>query len=56
MEGRDRCVACYVETPYTKSTPIEEREFYIEGCGQLCEHCYQEIKTEEFAEKKLRFI
>lgn len=56
MEEKDRCVVCYTETPYMKNTPIEEREFYIEGCGQLCESCYQEIKAEELADKKLRFI
>ena len=56
MEEKDRCVACYAETPYTKDTPIDEREFYIEGSGQLCERCYQEIKAEEYADKKLRFV
>lgn len=56
MEEKDRCVICYAETPYTKDTPIEEREFYIEGCGQLCENCYQEIKAEEAADKKLLML
>lgn len=56
MIEKDRCVGCYAETPYTKETPIEEREFYVEGCGQLCENCYQEIKAEELADKKLRMV
>lgn len=56
MEEKDRCVVCYAETAYSKDTPIEEREFYIEGCGQLCEACYNEIKAEEHADKRLRFV
>lgn len=35
----ENCVICGAETQYTKSTPIEERENYIEGCGQICKEC-----------------
>ncbi len=47
MNEKDRCVLCWKETEYTKDTPIEERQFYIEGSGQLCEECYREVRREE---------
>lgn len=56
MEEKDRCVVCFIETPYTQNTPIDERDFYIEGCGQLCEACYHEIKSEELADKNFRLV
>ena len=56
MEEKDRCVICYAETPYTKETPIEERQFYVEGCGQVCEKCYYEIQADECVEKRMNFL
>lgn len=56
MEEKDKCVLCNKETEYTPDIPIEEREFYVEGCGQLCAECYQEVKTAEQADKKLRLL
>lgn len=38
---KDRCVLCWGETEYSKNTPVEDRQFYIEGAGQLCEECYR---------------
>ena len=37
---KDKCVLCEKETPYTKSTHIYDRAYYVEGCGQLCEGCW----------------
>ena len=36
----DTCVLCGNETPYTRSTHIDYRYGYVEGCGQLCKSCY----------------
>ena len=47
MKKKDRCVICHAETLYIKETPIEKRQFYVEGCGQICEKCYQEIQEDE---------
>lgn len=55
MEEKDRCVICYAETPYTKEIAVQERQFYVEGCGQLCEKCYYEIQAEEHVGKRLHF-
>jgi hypothetical protein len=35
----DKCVICGQETPYTISTHIDMRFFYVEGVGQLCSKC-----------------
>ncbi|MBE5739715.1 MAG: hypothetical protein E7352_05685 [Clostridiales bacterium] len=39
----EKCVICGVNTPYRFSTPISQREFYVEGVGQICQHCYYDI-------------
>lgn len=39
----DVCVRCGKETPYLKSTHIDQREYYIEGAGQLCKDCFNEV-------------
>lgn len=42
-EQNDKCIICKTETPYTKDTHIDERKFYVEGAGQLCEQCYKNL-------------
>ena len=39
----EKCVICGAETPYKRSTPISQREFYVEGSGQICMHCHYKI-------------
>ena len=39
----ERCVICGKPTEYRKDTPIDKRECYVEGAGQLCRKCYFEI-------------
>jgi len=36
----EKCNLCGVDTPYTFSTHIDERECYTPGSGQQCESCY----------------
>ena len=38
---KEKCVICGVETPYDRETHIDQRLYYVEGCGQLCESCYK---------------
>ena len=40
---KEYCVKCGKETPYTKDVPIDQRDCYIEGAGQLCDDCFIEI-------------
>ena len=36
---KDCCVLCGKETQYDKETPVNLRKHYVEGVGQLCDHC-----------------
>ncbi len=36
----DICVICRIVTNVRTYCPIEQRKHYVEGCGQLCEDCY----------------
>ena len=36
----EKCVICGKETEYSYDVPINERKYYSEGAGQLCEKCY----------------
>ncbi len=38
-EGWELCVVCWEETEYTIIDSIKERDFYMEGSGQLCRIC-----------------
>ena len=39
----EKCVICGAETPYKISTPIDQREYYVEGSGQICQSCHLNI-------------
>lgn len=39
----DRCVVCGKDSGVPSDTPIEKRERYILGSGQLCTDCYFEL-------------
>ncbi|MFQ8760975.1 MAG: hypothetical protein ACLSAF_17605 [Intestinimonas sp.] len=41
--AREKCVLCGGETPYLRTVPIDRREGYLEGAGQLCAACCREI-------------
>ncbi|MBR1455152.1 MAG: hypothetical protein IJ593_11020 [Lachnospiraceae bacterium] len=43
MNKNDNCVICRKETTYAPEDTIEQRECYVEGCGQLCYDCYNKI-------------
>ncbi len=36
----DKCIICKCHTDYKVKVPISNRNFYVEGCGQLCGSCY----------------
>jgi hypothetical protein len=42
-EEYEICVMCGKETKVLLSTHIDERHNYVEGAGQLCSQCYEEI-------------
>lgn len=47
IEHYDKCVSCNATTPYRKDTPIDQREGYKEGAGQLCNSCDTKIYGKE---------
>ena len=40
---KDKCVSCGIETQYDEFDHIDFRNFYIEGAGQLCPDCFDQI-------------
>ena len=44
---KDRCVVCREKTEYDVNDHVDVRLYYVEGSGQLCEECYNEIYGEE---------
>ena len=51
--NNEKCVCCGGDTGVPASMPIELRNFFVEGCGQLCEGCYLLIGHELSLEEKL---
>lgn len=45
-EGFERCVVCGELTAVPVSMPIELREGYVVGCGQLCNSCNGLLQAE----------
>ena len=41
----EHCVLCGKEISVEKDLPLSLRKNYIEGCGQLCDTCAEEINS-----------
>ena len=41
----ENCISCGKKTPYLKSTPIQERDNYVVGLGQVCSDCYKKLTS-----------
>ena len=39
----ETCVLCGKETKVLITTPVQHREGYIEGAGQLCMECFRKM-------------
>lgn len=37
------CVLCGKRTNVRRNTHIDFRDYYVEGCGQLCRDCYYSV-------------
>lgn len=42
-DNRDTCIICGKTLGYTKETSVENRGYYVEGAGQLCDTCWKDI-------------
>jgi len=49
---KEKCVVCKEKTKYNKEDHIDFRIGYIEGSGQLCLTCYDEIYVKKTTENK----
>lgn len=59
-EKTEHCVLCHKPLDILQSTPIDRREYFIRGCGQLCADCYKEIaqdpRTEDLTSAEIEQI
>ena len=39
----EHCVICGKPTEYCRNMPIDKRECYVEGAGQLCRECFRKF-------------
>lgn len=53
IDTYERCVLCWKVTDVPKRLPIELRENYIEGQGQLCRECYYRLISQTFGNPAL---
>lgn len=42
----EKCILCKKKTDVPKDTHIDVRKNYVEGAGQLCPACYNELYDE----------
>lgn len=52
---KDKCVTCGKETLYDREDHIDTRLGYVEGSGQLCLDCYDEIYIKQ-EKPKISFV
>ena len=43
MNDKDTCVMCGCKTEYDRNEHIDQRMHYVEGAGQLCIECFNNI-------------
>lgn len=41
--AKEYCILCGKLTDTEKRQPLTQRNYYIEGAGQLCRECYREL-------------
>lgn len=52
-EKYERCICCKEPTNVLRATPVDEREYFIHGCGQLCPNCYKRFNAPNGAGNEL---
>lgn len=46
-DEKDLCVICSAVTPYHTNTDVKDRQYYVEGLGQLCVSCGKKDKQSQ---------
>ena len=49
----EKCILCGKDTGIPFSMPIDDRKYFINGCGQLCEDCFEELEYLSISENKI---
>ena len=44
----EKCVVCDIETNVPVNQHIDYRHYYIEGGGQLCKECYENLNNKKY--------
>jgi len=44
----EKCIVCDIVTDIPRNKHIDLREYYIEGAGQLCEQCFNNIDQKKY--------
>jgi hypothetical protein len=44
---KEDCIYCGKETEVPVNTPVDLRENYVDGAGQLCPQCFKKIYDEK---------
>jgi hypothetical protein len=39
----EKCISCNADTSVLVDEHIDNRKYYVEGAGQLCEKCWKEV-------------
>lgn len=42
-DDTEECVLCRKKTDVLRSTKVQNRRFYVDGAGQLCESCWKKL-------------
>ena len=45
-EETEKCILCGCDTEILRTVPIDQRAYYVEGCGQLCTTCGRRLNRE----------
>lgn len=44
----EKCVICQRKNEYIHGVPISERNYFVEGAGQLCKKCYYDLYVKKW--------
>ena len=48
----EKCILCGKNTGIPFNDPIDDRKYFIDGCGQLCEDCFDRLQYESISKNK----
>lgn len=48
----EKCILCGKDTGIPFNEPIDGRKYFIDGCGQLCEDCFDSLQYVSISKNK----